>query len=465
MLPQVIAYDPYPTVLAFHESDAKRRFIRGPFGSGKTSGCIWECVMMCADQEPDAKGVRRTKGLIIRNTRPQLISTTIESWNDWLGDFCRFVYSSPITCHFKMPWSDGTILESKIYFMSADNQKDLRKLKSLEISWCWANEASELQKDIVDGAWDRTGRYPPKRNGGCTRRAQIADTNSMDNLHWWYQYAEVEGPEGMEFFDQPGGLIQIQNEDGTFRYEPNPEAENIDNLPDGHQYYFDMLPGRSMEYIKVFVLNQYGDLKPGTLIYHNYSTKNHTDQEFDSRRKHVLWSHDQNMAPMSSVIVQQFGSLDVAVDEIIIKGADADMVADEFLDRYKGKVEKVSLFGDSFGHNGHNHGLGTYYKTIKKRLTLEGITVIDKTLKKNPSIKWGQQTVRQRIKDCFGMIHFKVNPNKCPYLDTQLQSGKLKEGSTQHEEETDFQHIGTAVRYMHHKLYADNTARGIVRTR
>jgi hypothetical protein len=103
--------------------------------------------------------------------------------------------------------------------------------------------------------------------GGPSWSGVIVDSNHPDDQHWIHEKAEVERPEGMEFFRQPGALIRSKDRDGTTKYLPNPLAENITNLPKGYQYYYDMLPGKEEDAIKVFLLSQYGSLFTGCPVY------------------------------------------------------------------------------------------------------------------------------------------------------------------------------------------------------
>ena len=58
----------------------------GPIGSGKTSACVFKLLRIMGSQKPGPDGVRRTRFVVIRNTRPELISTTIKAV---MGDYKR----------------------------------------------------------------------------------------------------------------------------------------------------------------------------------------------------------------------------------------------------------------------------------------------------------------------------------------------------------------------------------------
>jgi hypothetical protein len=80
------AADIGPVAQAFMRSDKFVRGLRGPVGSAKSSTCSVECLRMMMEQEPDAKGLRKTRGAVIRNTNPMLRTTTLNTWKDWMPE-------------------------------------------------------------------------------------------------------------------------------------------------------------------------------------------------------------------------------------------------------------------------------------------------------------------------------------------------------------------------------------------
>src|SRR6185312_10256997 len=81
-----LIYTPPPTIRTFMESDQRVRIVRGPVGSGKSSGMVMELMRRSAQQAPDPKdGIRRTRGVIVRNTMPQLKSTSLKTVRELIG--------------------------------------------------------------------------------------------------------------------------------------------------------------------------------------------------------------------------------------------------------------------------------------------------------------------------------------------------------------------------------------------
>ena len=190
-----------PTLEAFFASDDFVRVLVGPFGSGKTTACIAEAFRRIQEQAPDADGVRRSRGVVIRSTYRQLQSTTAQSWRSWFGDaFGDFTWSDPFQHRMRFGLADGTRVEADIVFLALDGPEAEAKLRGLEVSWAWVNECREIPKGVFSFLTGRVGRYPAMRDGGPTWSGVFADTNPWDVDHWLH-----EAP-GWRVFKQPGGV-------------------------------------------------------------------------------------------------------------------------------------------------------------------------------------------------------------------------------------------------------------------
>ncbi len=288
-MPQAITFNvPKQSVAAaFMQSKAFICGIRGPIGSGKSTAAIMK-MLQAAHRQPIYDGVRRYRGVCVRNTYGELESTTLQTFLQWLpSDRGKLVYGSPITYTMEAGCSDGSVLHAEWWFLALDRVEHVRKLLSLEASQIWLNEARELPKAVLDTASGRL-RYPSKAMGGITEPAVIMDTNSPDQSHWWAQmsdYASMEmladnaklelelrqmgaladGQALVEFFTQPSAELA----DG----KQNPEAENLDNLPKG--YYVRAKAGKSDDWIKVYVRNEYHFVVDGKAIYDQYRDNLH----------------------------------------------------------------------------------------------------------------------------------------------------------------------------------------------
>lgn len=274
-----INYTAEPTAQQFHKSRDFVRGILGPIGSGKSVACIMEILSKAIEMPPGLDGIRRSRWACIRNTYPELKSTLIKSWQDWFPDsVCPIRWDVPITGNIKIAdIGDGTGLDFEAVFLAIDKPQDVKKLLSIEFTGVWLNEAKELDKAVLDMATGRVGRYPSKKSFGpgiTPWSGVIMDTNPMDEDHWYYRLAEEERPIGYRFFRQPGAVIY---RDG--KYYPNPAAENIKNHTNGFDYYMRQIPGKQHEWIRVYVMGDYGCVIDGRPVYPEYTDTVHCSSE------------------------------------------------------------------------------------------------------------------------------------------------------------------------------------------
>lgn len=225
--------------------------------SGKSVACCMEIVLRALQQRPGPDGKRRSRWAVIRNSYPELQSTTIKTWTDWFKPevFGKVKQSAPITHTLRL----ANDCELEVMFLALDRPDDAKKLLSLELTGVWLNEARELPKAVLDAASGRVGRFPSKRDGGPSWYGVIMDTNPCADDHWWYRLAEEERPDGFDFFRQPSGL--------------SAQAENTFNLPEG--YYTRLLAGKSQDWIKVYVEAQYGSIAEGRPVYPEFNDTIH----------------------------------------------------------------------------------------------------------------------------------------------------------------------------------------------
>ncbi len=343
-------YDAEPTAVRFHGSDAFVRGVMGPVGCGKSVMCLQEIVHRAGRQAPAATKERKSRWAVIRNTYPELVSTTIKTWQDWLPDaVCPIVFSSPITGRLRLPLQDGTTVVAEILFLALDLPKDSKKLLSLELPGAWVNEARELDKSIIDTITSRVGRYPAKMDGGPSWSGVIMDTNPPDDTHWWYKWAEESPPEGWHFFRQPSAVLEEQG-----KYRLNPEAENVAHQPLGSMYWLRQVAGKDREWIKVYLMGEYGSVLDGKAIYEGaWSDSLHVSAEvryIEGGDLYVLW--DWGLTPAALFLqVTPRGRLQV-LEEVIGDNIGVRQFVDGFIfPLLKGKYKnsRATHIGDPAG--------------------------------------------------------------------------------------------------------------------
>lgn len=270
---------PGPVSRRFMLSDAFFRGLMGPFGSGKSTVCLMEILRRAQQQRADKDGKRRTRWAVIRNTYPELRTTTIKSWHQWVPPTIgRWVDTGPPTHHIQ----EGEI-DLEVIFVSLDRPDDIAKLLGMELTGAWIDEAREVPKAVVDGLTGRVGRFPSAAMGGCSWSGIIASTNPPDNDHWWYKLAEEIKPDGWEFFRQPGGLDATAENLQWLNQTPEslalPESDPM-RIAQGRAYYERQVAGKSPDWVKVYVNGDYGFVRDGKPVYPEFRDSIHCS-EFD----------------------------------------------------------------------------------------------------------------------------------------------------------------------------------------
>ena len=281
-------YDASTIGKKFHASKAFVRGVMGPVGSGKSVMCCMEIFNKAITATPCKDGIRRSRWLVVRNTTPQLETTTIKTWLAWFPEhvFGKINMKPPINHQIK--FND---VELEVIFLALDRPEDVKKLLSLECTGIWFNEAREILKEIIDAGTMRVGRYPSKKDkpddisedNFPSWYGVIMDTNPPDDSHWWYKCAEEDEWTRNEF----GVLVPIEKFPENMRWEfwqqpsgLSPDAENIKNLPRG--YYERISSGKDKEWVNVYVHGHYGFIQDGQPVYvHEWNDNLHVNEHID----------------------------------------------------------------------------------------------------------------------------------------------------------------------------------------
>lgn len=287
---QILNYNTYdvPTIWAFLNDDAFIRGLMGPFGSGKSSGCIWDIVNRGLKQTPGPDGIRRTRWAVIRNTYRQLNDTTIRTVHQWfpypmMGKW-RATEHEYLLNTLIAP-GDKKCAEIELLFRALDRPDHVRNLLSLDLTGAWVNEAREVPWAIIDALQGRVDRYPARRDGGATWAGIVMDTNPPDTDSAWYRFFEQsDHREAVEqlaafipglttekyarIFKQPSGL--------------SPQAENSKNQSPG--YWQRLAIDKSDEWVRVYCKGEYGFVTEGRPVFPEYHDNVHCPGSADEKR-------------------------------------------------------------------------------------------------------------------------------------------------------------------------------------
>lgn len=270
-----------PTTWAFLNDDSFVRMIMGPVGSGKSYACCAEIFLRALKQEPNRDGIRKTRFAIVRNSYPELRTTTIKTWQELFPEdqFGPMRWSPPITHHIQLPPRDGAPgVDCEVLFLALDNPRDTRRVLSLELTGAFIDECREIPKAIASAITARVGRFPSASDVECTWRGLWMCTNPPDSDHWIHDTFVKEKPGrgkyAWKFFRQPGGMIEGDASDPQAtlavgrHWVPNPNAENINNLIPG--YYDQQLGGKGLDWIKCYVGGEFVYVQEGRSVWEEY---------------------------------------------------------------------------------------------------------------------------------------------------------------------------------------------------
>jgi len=319
-----------------------------------------ELLLRSLNQTPHTDGVRRTRWGIIRNAYPELRSTTMKTVADWLPpEIFTTNASFPITgiLDFKLP--DGTRVKSEWIFIALDRPEDVKKLKSLELTGVWMNEASELTRDALDMSMSRISRYPSMMQGGPSWSGVILDTNAPSEDNWWYELFEEEKPDGYICFHQPPAVLEsVDPITGKSVWTGHPDAENIANIKGGYEYYLRQIPGKSRAWIQVFLEARYGDSLIGKPVFAGeFSLQVHTTKEVlkPDRSLPVFIGFDWGLFPAATFAqLDRMGSLTVLRE----CAPETDVSLEAFLEDYVTPTIMEHFGGCSFTAFGDPAGRG-----------------------------------------------------------------------------------------------------------
>lgn len=285
MTANVINYVPAPTVKEFIKHHAKGElfadWIMGPVGSGKTTGIFMKLAYMATLQTPSpVDGKRRVRAVVVRNTMPQLVDTTIASWNMWFRDGEAGTWRATEK-KFVLKFAD---VECEVLFRALDTADDVARVLSLETTFVILDEFVQIPQAIVDALAARCGRYPSEKDGGATNWGMWGSSNPGNEDDWWH----AKLMDANQFGDTPQAAIIRRNErilegkDGdsnwTFFQQPSgfaPNAENVNNLPGKAAYYTSLAKDKAEHWIKQFIEVEWGYSISGTPVIATFKPEIH----------------------------------------------------------------------------------------------------------------------------------------------------------------------------------------------
>lgn len=349
-----------PVVSAFMQSNARHRFILGPFGSGKSVGSMVDIPRRAAMQTIalGGSGKRKTRFAVVRNTMPQLRDTALRTWMDWFPNGSLGYWKETGKTYFI---KHGDI-DCEVIFRALDDAQDVKNLLSLELTGGYLNEFRDIPREIVEALDGRIGRYPRVVDGGPSWVGIWGDSNMPEENTYWHAMCEgidpndlkTLRPNGWEIFKQPAAMLRTNPADYS-GLVPNPAAENVANLP--ANYYQELSKDKTDEFLRVFVLCEYGRSKGGKPVHPMFNRDMHVAKGPLTPNPHLLLlvSADFGLTP-AMVLKQQdaFGRV-LTLDEIVTFGMGIERAIEtKLLPLIRQKYDGYEVFvtGDPSGGRG-----------------------------------------------------------------------------------------------------------------
>ena len=266
-----VDYKPSVTVSEYIRSETFYNFIVGPVGSGKSVGSIMKILYHAMRQAPSPQdGIRRTRWVVVRNTMPKLKDTTLKSFLSWFipGPAGTWMASD---YRFEFRFAD---VHCEVLFRPLDTPDDVGRVLSLEVTGVVIDEFVDIPKEIIEALGGRCGRFPAKKDGGPTWWGMWGASNPGNEDSWWYDWLYEDWP-ASEYADRPG-----KTKKALFSYFEQPSgfsanAENLENLPGGINYYLDLAAGKTTAWIRQFIEVKWGYSVRGTPVYSLFKEELH----------------------------------------------------------------------------------------------------------------------------------------------------------------------------------------------
>ena len=277
-----LQFTPPASVRPFLLSNKFASFIVGPVGSTKTTAAIMKIAYEAKRMAACTDGIRRSRCVVVRNTRQMLSDTTIPDFLKWFPDGQAGVFMK----------TDGKYIlrfddvECEILFRGLDEANDVRRLLSLQLSFGVLDEFREIHPDVFEALAGRLGRYPDKTMvvpraiwgedekgnpiGGCVddngvSMKQLWGASNPPDLDTFWEGILTEPPANMHVSIQPSGLSQ--------------EADWIHLLDSNYYENLAELHAGDQRWIDVFIHAKFGGSLAGLPVFRAFSQELHVAKE------------------------------------------------------------------------------------------------------------------------------------------------------------------------------------------
>ena len=266
-----LVYNPPPSIVPFLVSEKFVSLAVGPVGSTKTTAALMKIAFHAKRMARCRDGVRRSRCVVVRNTREQLRDTTIPDFLKWYPDGVAGTYHKT-DYKFSLKFDD---VECEVLFRGLDDSNDVKRLLSMQLSFGMLDEFREINPTIFEALQGRLGRYPDgmmvphnpvwglDKKGNPIRGCVTED--GRPNSRLW----GATNPPDMDTFWE--GFLSEPPANASVTFQPSglsPDADWIQYLPE--DYYENLMEGKSEDWIDVYINAKFGKSLAGRPVFPSF---------------------------------------------------------------------------------------------------------------------------------------------------------------------------------------------------
>jgi phage terminase large subunit len=388
-----ITYVPLPSQAEFHNCEARFKGFSGPVGSGKSQALCQEALRLCIQNQGRL-------GLLGAPTYPMLRAATQPTLFEILEE--NHISFDHNKAENMLTLND---LGSRILFRPVD---EIERLRGTNLAWFGIDELTYSPED----AWLR-----------LEARLRDPKASRLCGFGVWT-------PAGYDWVYRRF-VAENRNENYQTVFAKPRENCHLDAT------YYDYLRASYDEnFYRQEVLGEYIN-QNGDLVFNAFSRPANVVQAERNLYVPLLWSLDFNVNPLSSVVVQRYGTIVKVIDEITLRHASTIQACEEFLRRFGDHRADISIFGDCSGNRNTTNSEVSDWDIVKEVMAAQAKQrFIYRLYKSNPPVRSRVHFTNRMLRSAAGEVNLLVDP-RCKELIMDFEQISYKEHSFEIDKDRD----------------------------